>query len=64
MNDLKDVIAAARSKGCMGVCVIDQGGGNFVAICMGSDGRVRDPRSAHTHATPEAAIDDLAERLR
>ena len=61
---LADVSKVAKNKGFRAIALINQGGREpFVAACMDGDGRVCDPRSYDTHATPEGALEDLFARL-
>lgn len=61
---LADVSRLARIKGFQAIAIINQGGREpFVVACMDERGRVCDPRSYDTHATPEGALEDLFARL-
>lgn len=66
MNQLlAAVVAEAKRTGMMGVAIWDQGGPRgIVAGLLTKDARIAaSPRSWDTHATPEAAVRDLASRM-
>lgn len=62
---LTALVAEAKRRGLMGVCVWDHGGKRgIVAGCLNSDGGIAaQPRNWDTHPNPESALRDLAERM-
>lgn len=59
-----ELVAAAKAKGHMGIAIVQQGSGQYLALCVGQDGRVCDPRSWVTHTAITGALGDLAERMK
>jgi hypothetical protein len=63
MNEsLEILLRDIKTIGKMGIVVWPQGD-EYIAACIGRDGSICDPRNWDTMPTPEAAIDDLAERV-
>lgn len=63
---LAETIGLARASGFQGIAIIDQGGVNkshYLAMALGRDGKVCDPRNWDTHDTVTAALKDLAGRF-
>lgn len=64
MPSLEELIHAARARGLTGVALVAHGPhGPYLAMCLGEDGRVCDPRNWDAQPTPDAALEDLARRL-
>lgn len=63
---LIELIKLARARSLGGFCVLNQGGGAtpFVAACLDYAGRISDPRTWHTYATPEEALGALLLQMR
>lgn len=62
-ENLKLLVAAAREKGAVGVCLISHSGRDYLAACMGKDGRPCDPRNWNYKESPTAALTDLGRLL-
>lgn len=60
--DLTELAKLARAKGKMGVAVIEQTRGRFVAGALDERGKFGDP-SWHDHPTAEEALAELREQM-
>lgn len=65
MPDIVIMLKNCRTLGLGGIAIVDQGGKTtpFMAACLTRGGDVCDPRNFDTHATPDAALTDLARKL-
>lgn len=60
---LENVIQSAKSLGLMGVAVVDQGRGNYIARCMDRNGELCEPRSWDAHSSTDGALKDLGRQI-